>query len=241
MTVRWLQAVIDIPADRFAEASEFWRTVSASSFGAVHPDHDEFVHLVPADGDMHLELQRTNDDQLGVHLDLLVEDIDENARRATDLGARLVSHPGHAVLKTPGGVRFCLVPFSGESKGAPAIEHPVPHAVDQICLDVTAEHFDAEVAFWSALTGWKPNPQALDEFCSFAQPPSLPIRLLLQRLGRNHSAGARAHLDLSCGDDVAAVVDWHVSLGATVVESHQHWTVMNDPAGMPYCLTGRQP
>jgi hypothetical protein len=121
------------------------------------------------------------------------------------------------------------------------MEHPVPHAVDQICFDVPAEHFDSEVAFWSAFTGWEPNPQVLDEFCSFAQPPSLPIRFLLQRLGRNDSAGGRAHLDLSCGDHVGAVVDWHVSLGATVVENHQHWTVMNDPAGMDYCLTRRQP
>jgi predicted enzyme related to lactoylglutathione lyase len=241
MTVRWLQAVIDIPADRFATASEFWRTVSGSTFGEVHPDHEEFVHLVPPNGDMHLELQRTNDDQHGVHLDLLVDDIDMNARRATDLGARIVAHPGHAVLETPGGVTFCLVPFSSEAKRAPVIEDPVPHAVDQVCVDVPAEYFDSDVAFWSALTGWKPNPQILEEFCSFAQPRSLPIRLLLQRLGANDTAGARAHLDLACGDNVGAVVDRHVSLGATLIEIHQRWTVMNDPAGMPYCLTQRPP
>ncbi len=106
MTVRWLQVVIDIPADRFTAAGEFWRTVSASEFSAVHP---EFVHLVRTDGDMHLELQRTDDDHHGVHLDLLVDDIDANVRRATELSARVVSHPGHAVLTTPGGVTFCLV------------------------------------------------------------------------------------------------------------------------------------
>ncbi len=241
MTVRWLQAVIDIPADHFTEGSEFWRAASASALGAVHPDHDEFVHLVRADGDMHLELQRTADDHLGVHLDLLVDDIGENVRRATDLGARVVSHPGHAVLETPGDTVFCLVPFSGESTRAPAIDQPVPHAVDQVCIDVPAEHFDREVAFWGALTGWEPNPQVLDQFCSFAQPPSLPIRLLVQRLGEDDSAGARAHLDISCGDSVEAVVGWHESLGARVITRHDHWTVMNDPAGMRYCLTQRPP
>jgi hypothetical protein len=239
MTVRWLQAVIDTPAGHFAAASEFWRTVSASSLGPVHPDHDEFVHLIPAAGDMHLELQRTDDGPPGVHLDLLVDDITESTRRATDLGARLVSHPGHAVLETPGGVRFCLVPFGGESQRAPRIDHPVPHAIDQLCLDVPAEYFDRDIAFWSTFTGWEPNPQVLDEFCSFAQPRVLPIRLLLQRLGGSDSA--RSHLDLSCGDAVAAVIDRHRALGATVVEGHEHWTVMNDPTGMPYCLTRRQP
>ena len=93
MPVRWLQAVIDIPADRFPIASAFWRMVSASEFGEVHPDHDEFIHLVRSDGDMHLELQRTDDDHHGVHLDLLVADIDKVAARSVELGARLGRRP----------------------------------------------------------------------------------------------------------------------------------------------------
>ena len=238
MTARWLQAVIDIPAESFEEASEFWRTVSESSFGAVHPDHDEFVHLIPPAGDMHLELQRIDDGPAGVHLDVLVEDIAESARRAIDLGAQLVAQPGHAVMKTPGGVQFCLVPFGGESERAPTVEDPVPHAVDQICLDVPAKHFDQDVAFWSSFTGWEPNPQVLDEFRSFDQ-PRLAIRLLVQRLG--NGGLAHSHLDLACGDGIAAVVKRHLALGATVVEAYQYWTVMNDPTGMTYCLTHRQP
>ncbi len=240
-TVRWLQAVIDIPADRFAEGSEFWRTASASTFGDVHPDHDEFIHLDPPDGDMHLELQRISDGPPGVHLDLLVDDIDGATDRATDLGARVVSHPGHSVLETPGGVRFCLVPFGGESSRAPVIEHPATHAVDQLCVDVPFESFGSDVAFWSAFTGWAPNPQVLGEFRSFAQPPHLPIRLLVQRLGAEDTIGARAHLDLSCGDRVATVAGWHETLGATVAQRRPHWTVMTDPSGMRYCLTSRQP
>jgi hypothetical protein len=241
MTVRWLQAVIDIPTSHFGVGSEFWRAVSASSFGVVHPDHDEFVHLEPAAGDMHLELQRTNGGLPGVHLDLLVDDIDGDTRRATDLGAQLVSHPGHSVLETPGGVRFCVVPFGGESNRAPAVEHPTVHAVDQICLDTPAGLFGADVAFWSDFTGWAPNPPVLDEFCSFAQPQSLPIRLLVHRLGAQDTAGGRAHLDLSCGTGTAAVTEWHQTLGATVQQRHEHWTVMTDPAGMQYCLTSRKP
>ncbi|NNE95835.1 MAG: VOC family protein [Acidimicrobiales bacterium] len=241
MTIRWLQAVIDIPADRFTLAGDFWRKVSASGFGQVHPEHDEFTHLVRPDGDMHLELQRTNDDHLGVHLDLLVDDIDTTASRATELGARILSNPGHAVLESPGGVVFCLVSFSGESKRATAIELPSAHAVDQICLDVPAEHFQDVVGFWSAFSGWEPNPQVRDEFCSFAQPSLLPLRLLVQRLGPSDPSEGRAHVDISCGEGVEAVAARHADLGATIVESRRYWTVMNDPAGMPYCLTRRQP
>lgn len=241
MPVHWLQAVIDIPTDRFAVGSEFWRAVSASSFGEVHPVHDEFVHLVPAAGDMHLELQRTDGALPGVHLDLLVDDIDGDTRRAADLGARPVSRPGHSVLQTPGGTRFCLVPFSDESNRAPAMEHPTVHAIDQICLDVPADAFRTDVEFWSHFTGWAPTRPVLDEFGSFDQPDSLPIRVLVQRLGAQDSAGARAHLDISCGDSISAVIKWHLTLGATVLQGHKHWTVMTDPAGMLYCLTTRQP
>lgn len=241
VTVRWMQAVIDIPADRFAVGSEFWRVVSASSFGEVHPDHDEFVHLDPPAGDMHLELQRIDDGPPGVHLDLLVDDIGAATDRATDVGARVVARPGHSVLDTPGGVRFCLVPFGGEANRAPVLEHPAAHAVDQLCLDVPADLFDADVTFWSAFTGWAPNPQRLAEFRSLDQPSSLPLRLLIQRLGAEDTIGARAHLDLSCGDHVATVVGWHETLGATVVQRRPHWTVMTDPSGMRYCLTSRRP
>jgi hypothetical protein len=241
VTVHWLQAVIDIPTNQFGVGSEFWRAVSASSLGEVHLDHDEFVHLEPSAGDMHLELQRTNGGLPGVHLDLLVDDIDDDTGRATNLGARLVSHPGHSVLETPGGVRFCLVPFSGESDRAPAIEHPSVHAVDQICLDTPAGLFGADVVFWSDFTGWAPNPPVLGEFCSFAQPQSLPIRLLVQRLGAKDSAGPRAHLDISCGDNIAEVIERHQTLGATVLQRHKHWTVMTDPVGLLYCLTSQQP
>lgn len=240
-TVHWLQAVIDIPADRFTVGAEFWRTVSASTFGEVHPDHDEFVHLVPPAGDMHLELQRIEDGPPGVHLDLAVDDIPAGTERATRLGAHLVAHPGHSVLETPGGVRFCLVPFSGQSTRASVIEQPAIHAVDQLSLDVPAEVFDTDVAFWAKFTGWTPNPPVLEEFRSFAQPSSLAIRLLVQRLGAPDTIGPRAHLDLSCGDRVAAVAEWHRRLGATVAQRRSHWTVMTDPSGMPYCLTGRHP
>ena len=58
MEIVWLQAVIDLPVEGFEPASDFWAAVSATRRGDVHPGHPEFVHLVPAVGDMTLELQR---------------------------------------------------------------------------------------------------------------------------------------------------------------------------------------
>lgn len=234
---QWIQAVIDLPASSFERGAEFWRAASASQFGDIHPDHDEFVHLVPSTGDMHLELQRIDDGPAGVHIDLLVEDIGTEADRAVALGAHVLTQPGHAVLESPGGMRFCIVPYSGESARAAPVARPAPHAIDLICIDAPAADFDREVAFWSDLTGWPLAHDETDEFQTLARPPTMPIMLLVQRLGPDDTGGTRAHLDVSCGEDVDALVEAHVELGASVIDRRERWTVMADPVGMPYCLT----
>ncbi len=241
MEIVWLQAVIDLPSERFEVAADFWTAVSATRRGDVHPDHPEFMHLVPAKGDMTLELQRIDDGSPSVHLDLVVRDIPAWTRRATACGADLLAEPGHAVLTTPGGVPFCIVPAGGESLLPAPIDPAVPHAVDQICLDVPHGSFDAEVAFWSDFTGWPANPPSLPEFRSFAQPEHLPLRLLVQRLGDDDPGPPRAHLDISSAGHVDVVVTRHVDLGATVSGRFEHWTALTDPAGLPYCVTARLP
>jgi hypothetical protein len=241
MEIGWLNAVIDLPADRFDEAGRFWSEVTATRFGEIHPDHDEFIHLLPAAGDMHLELQRLNSGPGRVHLDLVVRDIPAWTGRAEAFGARLVAAPGHSVLETPGGVPFCIVPYSTESTKAPVIDPAAPHSADQLCLDVPHDRFDDDVEFWSRLTGWKINPAQLPEFRSFAQPDHLPIRLLIQQLGSDDTGGPRSHLDISCGDHRAAVARRHVVAGATMAREHDHWTELRDPADMLYCVTDRQP
>ena len=239
--IKWLNAVIDIPAAHFDLVSDFWIEVTNSRAGEIHPDHDEYVRLLPESGDMHLELQRIDEGSARVHLDLVVDDIPATTERAIEMGATLIARPGHAVLETPGGMSFCIVPYGTESVCAPAIDAAYPHAVDQICLDVPHEQFDADVQFWSAVTGWAVNPARLPEFRSLAQPAELPLRILIQQLGPQDHSGGRAHLDISSGDHVATLTERHQRLGARVVDERTHWTTLIDPAGMPYCLTSRQP
>jgi hypothetical protein len=67
----------------------------------------------------------------------------------------------------------------------------------------------------------------------------MPLRLLLQR--RDDDDGpARAHLDIA-SDHVDLLVADHQSLGASVVQTFEHWTTMTDPSGFPYCITSRDP
>jgi hypothetical protein len=107
-----------------------------------------------------------------------------------------------------------------------------------LCLDIAPGAYPGEVTFWRDLTGWDFYLGARPEFAVLAPPPGLPIRLLLQRLDADRPASA--HLDLACSD-VDAIRAWHEHNGAEVVARRQLWTVMRDPAGGVYCLTGRDP
>jgi len=242
MDIVWLEAIIDLPAKDFDAMAEFWTTISATRLGAVHPDHPEFVHLLPASGDDHLELQRIDEGPASVHLDLLVPDISAAVAEAVEAGAVVVSEPGHVVLASPSGLKFCIVPGGNQSTQAPVIDPDRPHAVDQICLDIPHDAYEEEVAFWSRLTGWPMKKRLLPEFSSFEQPSHLPLRVIVQQLGADDTGVARAHLDISSGHHVAELVEHHVhEHGATVIDAQQYWTALHDPGGMPYCLTSREP
>ncbi|HWJ80712.1 MAG TPA: VOC family protein [Nocardioides sp.] len=178
-----------------------------------------------------------------IHLDLHVDDPRAAADRASGLGAREVADQGHVLMVSPGGFAFCFVP------GGPG-ERPRPwtraggHAalLDQVCLDVPHERFDAECNFWSALTGWdQARSRVSDDFRPLHRPPDQPLRILLQRLGADDPGGVtRAHLDWACTDR-AAETERHVGLGATVEAVRDRWTVFADPTGRRYCLTDRDP
>ena len=68
----------------------------------------------------------------------------------------------------------------------------------------------------------------------------MPLRLLLQRLDESQAPGCTAHLDLA-SDNVPAERARHESLGAEVVRVMPSWTTLQDPAGLRYCITGRNP
>lgn len=99
-----------------------------------------------------------------------------------------------------------------------------------IVIDVPADHHESETAFWGAATGVEQRRLSVPEFHGARLHPSLA--LLVQRLG---DGGPRVHVDIHT-DDVSAEVSRLQALGATVAESHDDWTVMTDPAGLPFCV-----
>ncbi|MGW0881051.1 VOC family protein [Streptomyces sp. NPDC002671] len=236
MIIRWTYAFADRPAARLAAAQAFWTEVTGTRLSEPRGEQGEFVTLLPDGADACVKLQGVDAGDGGAHLDLCVEDIRELVRAARALGAGLLAdHGDWAVLRSPAGLPFCAVPWHGEAVRPPVV---VGSRLDQVCLDIPPSVYDTERAFWADLTGWEPAAGSRPEFYVLKPPAGLPVRILLQRLDAERPASA--HLDLACADQ-ASVRARHERLGAEAVHQGPHWTVMRDPAGGTYCLTGRDP
>ncbi len=238
----WVSAFLDLPTDDLDRAAEFWQGVTGYPLSARRGPDDEFASLVPPDGDNYFGVQRLADGPARIHLDLHVESPTDAAATAVGLGAQVLldSEHGYVVLRSPGGFVFCFVSHPASRRPAPAAWPDGNRSqVDQVCLDVPPERYDAEVAFWQAVTGWELTPVDESEFERLQPPADQPLRWLVQRLD-DEGGPVRAHLDLA-SDDRDAEVARHVALGATEGPRHEWWTVLTDPVGTTYCVTWRKP
>ncbi|MEN3540094.1 VOC family protein [Microbispora sp. ZYX-F-249] len=234
MAVRRVLAFIDRPRERFGEAAAFWTAVTGTRLSPRRGDCGEFATLLPETGDACVKIQAVGDGG-GAHLDLEVDDVRAATTRAVALGAAVAGdHGDWAVLRSPEGRAFCLVPGEGTTRRPPVFAGT---RLDQVCLDIAPGAYEEEVAFWAALTGWPPRRGSLPEFTVLAM-PGMPVRILLQRLGEG--PGRSAHVDLACADPDTARVR-HERHGAVLVARGRHWLVMRDPVGGVYCLTRRDP
>jgi hypothetical protein len=198
---------------------------------------------VPVKGDAFLRVQRLDRGVGGCHLDVHTQDVDAVSKLAVSLGGGVSQQwPGVAVLRSPGGLAFCVVEWHGQQFRPPPLTWSPGYRslVDQLCIDIPPDVFDRECGFWAGLTGWEHRRGARSELHHLARPVGLPLRLLLQRLDDGGADRCRAHLDLAC-TDVTAERRRHEELGATVTATMANWTTLQDPAGLAYCITRRDP
>lgn len=241
--IRWVTAFVDVPTSRFADALEFWTRVTSTTASPPRGDNGQFVTLHPADGDSHVRMQH-HDAEARIHLDFHVDSVGAAAARAVELGAIEVADLGFRIMRSPGGFTFCFVDHHGEHDRGPRLTEPAEHRLDVVCIDAPADRFDAECRFWSGLTGHELSvSEGFEEFAGLPlRKDGLPWNLLVQRLGDDdHRGDVHAHLDVSAGSGFEAVADAHVALGAEVIGRFDDWVVLQDPAGLAYCVTGRRP
>ena len=229
----WIQVFLDVPAADLEPAAAFWSAVTGWQPSERRGEDGQFLTLLPAAGSAYVKVQAV-DGPAGLHLDLDSTDRPAAVARAGELGATHAwTYHDVEVMRSPGGFTFCQTLVDG----APRLERSGATVLDQVCLDIPAAHWDAEVAFWAALTGREPQVGALPQFVRLVEDGRL--RLLLQRLDEPDGP-VRAHPDLATADR-AADTDRHVALGAVVRGVHDFWTVLTAPGGQVYCLTDRDP
>lgn len=229
----WLTAFLDLPAAQFERGVTFWLAVTGTTLSPVRGEGGEFATLVPADGDAFLRVQRLGDGPARVHLDVHRAGQEFAIRRSSGGFVFCEVAEGESVRPRP-------VAWPGSPAGAPG-DQVAGHTslVDQVCLDIPAGRFDEECAFWAGQTGWELRDGSRPEFRVLVRPAGMPLRILLQRVD-DPDGPVRAHFDMATTDRDAEVRR-HIGLGAALVGNGPRWTVLRDPAGLPYCVTDRDP
>ena len=240
LPITWMHAFVDVPAEHVDRARAFWSKVTGWPVGDPWPGHPEFASLAPPDGAPYLHVQ-TIGGPPRVHLDL-VGDPDRDTDRLERLGAtRGPRYEAWQVMSSPSGLPFCVCDEQWPHRRPGATAWPDGHRsrLVQLCVDVPASHYDTELAFWRAATGWDDEPVDAPEFHRLVHRAESPLQLLVQRLG-DDDPEMRAHLDLG-SRDVPAEVARMEALGARVLRPGDGFVALQDPVGLPFCATANDP
>ena len=101
-----------------------------------------------------------------------------------------------------------------------------------IVVDVPSDQHDATRDFWTlALAAHARRGTRFPEYHVLEHPAALGT-VMIQDVG---AASPRVHLDIE-SDDVDAEVRRLTGLGAAIVERHDEWVVLRDPAGLLFCV-----
>lgn len=222
----WVSAFLGFDDTDHDAGVELWRELTGYS-------------LSPNGG--FLSAGRVDSGPSGLRLDVHVPDVRAATEQIRELGATVAEGGEPVVGRSPGGLAFRLIGDSTLNPTLP-IQWPGGHTslVDQVSIDIPQEHWVAESAFWTALTGWEAvTLPGLSEYAFLTRPSGAPLRIILQRLGEP-TGTVRAHLDWAVSDsDRAVETERHVAAGARVVQVNPIWTVLDGV--VPYCVTDRDP
>jgi len=232
----WLTAFADFPASEFDAGVAFWVGATGHALSARRGQHEEFASLLPHAGDEYLRVQRLGDGPTRVHLDLHVADPWVTAEAAEARGAELLADFGHGylVMRSPAGQVFCLVTQSLGAVPEP-VDWPEGHfsRVTEVCLDVPAVHYPAEVTFWKSMLGGEWAARGGDDPLVRRAAGDWAIGLLLQPAVIATEVSGHLHMST---DDRPAEVERLTALGARSRATRSGWTVMEAPGGLSLCV-----
>lgn len=101
---------LDVPPEAQEKTTRFWAEVLGEE--AVLDADDDAYRFFPTPMPVRVAVQRIGAaDSPRVHLDVVADDVEAEARRLQDLGATLVqTFAEHVILADPAGLLVCVVP-----------------------------------------------------------------------------------------------------------------------------------
>lgn len=102
--------VIDCETDDMSAAESFWsQALGCAAERSEDAANENYVKLLTPEGEIGILLQKV-EHQSRVHLDIETDDIEAEAERLEQLGAKKVKRlPRWWVMEAPSGQRFCVV------------------------------------------------------------------------------------------------------------------------------------
>lgn len=238
-TPRWITAFVDVPDEAYEATVRFWAEALGARVSPARGAREEFVTIVPTDGDAVLKVQKIMEGEARVHLDLHVDDVDAAVAQAEGAGGRLLARPeaSYAVVASPAGLVHCFVTHDASRRPAPAAgPSGARSALDHLCIDAPSDQHAAEMAYWTALWGWDhTRSEDLPEFGWWGAPDTIPFTVLSQEIG---DGPARFHLDLHTSALDGAVDDLRALGAQEAAGGGRFWRVLRDPAGLVLCVVG---
>ncbi|MGI8793281.1 MAG: VOC family protein [Acidimicrobiales bacterium] len=162
--IRWLSASIDCDRHSLEDTWAFWAAATASTPSEPWGDDGEHRSLLPEMGDSHAHVQGNSrpGEAGGVHLHVHVDDLDAAGAGIEEAGGEVTdTSDSRLAAVTPSGFTLCLVPGDASTSRRRAPPVSIPGAgdllLDQVCIDVPHDRFDAEQQFWRAFTGFEVN------------------------------------------------------------------------------------
>lgn len=102
-----------------------------------------------------------------------------------------------------------------------------------VLIDHPRDRFESAADFWAEARGSARRPEGEEPVYDGLDRLPGGVMLELQRTGEG--TPSRVHLDIET-DDLDAEVERLTGHGATVVERHEKYAVMNDPGGLVFCV-----
>ena len=118
--------IIDCNVDDLDAAAAFWRDALGMRIANARAGDatSEYQAFADTPGDLHVEVQKVSHPSR-VHLDIEADDIDAEADRLEQLGAKRIGFIKRWwVMEAPTGQRFCVVKMHHPERGQPASEWP---------------------------------------------------------------------------------------------------------------------